>query len=210
MDMLMAAIMGLFYVAPPGPVNIETARRVGKNGARAGLSFQLGSLVGDALYALLGSLGVGLVLIHLRALHLIMGLVGIGLLLYLARSALGEGWRGIRGRVAPARHVARRLGNAGRQAFWLGLGMSLSSPFGLAYWVSVGSVALRRVHGRETAFVGCFLLAELLWALALPLLLDRCHGLVKSRHAAWGLMICGLFQLGSAVSLGWALMASIS
>jgi chemosensory pili system protein ChpE len=55
-DMLIAAFMGLVYVAPPGPVNIETARRVARSGAWAGCALQLGSLLGDALYAILGML----------------------------------------------------------------------------------------------------------------------------------------------------------
>jgi threonine/homoserine/homoserine lactone efflux protein len=206
--MLFAAIMGLVYVAPPGPVNIETARRVGKDGARAGLSLQLGSLLGDALYALLGLVGVDLVLIHAAVLHVVLGLVGIGLLVYLAWSALREGWCGMRRSQMP--QVARRSAYASRKTFMVGLGMSVTSPFGLAYWVSVGSAALQRFHGREIAFVGCFLLAELLWALALPILVGRCRVVIGGRSFASVLLICGLFQLISALTLGWAFLSSLS
>jgi chemosensory pili system protein ChpE len=218
MDMLIAAVMGLVYVAPPGPVNIETARRVAKSGAWAGCSLQLGSLLGDALYALLGLLGIDLVLTHLMVAHIVLGLGGIGLLLYLGSSALREGWLGVRrSQVRPqvrphgqhghrGQHTAKA--GANRRTFQIGLVMSVTSPFGLAYWVSVGAATLQRFHGSEVAFVGCFLLAELLWALALPILMGRWRAFIKSRLFEWVLLCCGLFQIVSALTLGYTFLSS--
>lgn len=143
MDMLIAALMGLVYVAPPGPVNIETARRVVRSGAWAGCSLQLGSLLGDALYAVLGLLGLDLVLTHLVVAHIVLGLGGIGLLLYLGSSALRDGWLGVRrSQIRPAvraseHHRQHAAVDATRKTFQIGVVMSMTSPFGLAYWASV-------------------------------------------------------------------------
>jgi chemosensory pili system protein ChpE len=213
MDMLIAAVMGLVYVAPPGPVNIETAQRVARSGAWAGCSLQLGSLLGDALYAILGLLGLDLVLTHLMVAHIVLGLGGIGLLLYLGSSALRDGWLGVRqSQVRPAVRAFGQQGQpaaaANRKTFRIGLVMSVTSPFGLAYWASVGGTALQRYHGREAAFVGCFLLAELLWALVLPVSMGRWHAVIKSRLFEWVLLGCGLFQIASALTLGYAFLSS--
>jgi threonine/homoserine/homoserine lactone efflux protein len=51
MNILICALMGLAYVAPPGPVNLETVRRGVAGGFRAGLVLQLGAVLGDLLYA---------------------------------------------------------------------------------------------------------------------------------------------------------------
>ncbi len=215
MDMLIAAFMGLVYVAPPGPVNIETARRVARSGAWAGCSLQLGSLLGDALYAILGLLGLDLVLTHLAVAHIVLGLGGIGLLLYLGLSALRDGWCGVRR--SQMRPAARAYGQEGQQVvavganrktFQMGLMMSVTSPFGLAYWASVGGTALQRYHGREAAFVGCFLLAEVLWALVLPVSMGRWRAAIKSQFFEWVLLGCGLFQVASALTLGYAILSS--
>lgn len=218
---MIAAFMGLVYVAPPGPVNIETARRVARNGAWAGCALQLGSLLGDALYAILGMLGLDLILTHLAVAHIVLGLGGIGLLLYLGLSALRDGWCGVwRSLMRP---VARAYGQEGKQGkqgekvaaavanrktFQIGLVMSVTSPFGLAYWASVGGTALQRYHGRETAFVGCFLLAELLWALVLPVSMGHWRAAIKSQFFEWVLLGCGLFQIASALTLGYAILSS--
>lgn len=215
MDMLIAAFMGLVYVAPPGPVNIETARRVARSGAWAGCSLQLGSLLGDALYAILGLLGLDLVLTHLAVAHIVLGLGGIGLLLYLGLSALRDGWCGVRrSQMRPAAWAYGQRGQqvvavgANRKTFQMGLMMSVTSPFGLAYWASVGGTALQRYHGREAAFVGCFLLAEVLWALVLPVSMGRWRAAIKSQFFEWVLLGCGLFQVASALTLGYAILSS--
>ena len=207
MDILFGALLGLVYVAPPGPVNVETTRRVAAGGVWTGLSLQLGSLLGDALYAVLGLVGVDLILTH-SAVHLVLGLGGIGLLLYLGWSALREGWRGMRR--SPARPTAvRRVARSTRKTFWIGLAMSVASPYGLAYWVSVGGVALQRFHGREVGFLGCFLLGELLWALVLPLLVGWWRAVIRGRFFERVFLVCGLIQIASALTLGHAILSSL-
>ena len=93
MEVLLGVMMGVAYVVPPGPVNIETARRGLTGGFPAALAMQLGAVIGDTTYAVLALAGVGLVLTHALA-QALLGIVGTGLLLYLGWSGLSS-WRGI-------------------------------------------------------------------------------------------------------------------
>src|SRR5918911_2023132 len=51
-------IMGLVFAAPPGAVTAETLRRGLRGGFGHALSVQLGSLIGDASYALVALAGL--------------------------------------------------------------------------------------------------------------------------------------------------------
>ena len=57
-----AFLLGLVFNAAPGPVFAETVRRSLRGGFRPALAVQIGSLVGDALWAVLGLAGVVFVL----------------------------------------------------------------------------------------------------------------------------------------------------
>jgi len=50
--------MGIAFAAPPGAVTAETFRRGAHGGFAVALGVQLGSLVGDATYALLALAGL--------------------------------------------------------------------------------------------------------------------------------------------------------
>lgn len=52
-------ILGMVYVAAPGPIGLETLRQGVKGGVRASLAVQAGSLTGLVLYALLAWLATG-------------------------------------------------------------------------------------------------------------------------------------------------------
>ena len=56
-----AFVLGLVFNAAPGAVFAETVRQGVRGGYRPALAVQLGSLVGDASWALLGLAGIGLV-----------------------------------------------------------------------------------------------------------------------------------------------------
>lgn len=83
-----AFLLGLVYNAMPGAVFAETVRQGVRGGFRPALAVQLGSLTGDALWAVLGLAGVGL-LLQLEWLRLPVGIAGVGYLLFLA----WDSWR---------------------------------------------------------------------------------------------------------------------
>src|SRR5262245_33133368 len=91
MDVLLGIMLGVAYVVPPGPVNIETVRRGLTGGFRVALALQLGALIGDMVYAILAVAGAGLLLNH-TATQSLLGIIGVGLLLCLGYSALRSWW----------------------------------------------------------------------------------------------------------------------
>jgi chemosensory pili system protein ChpE/L-lysine exporter family protein LysE/ArgO len=83
MTILFAAfLLGLVFNATPGAVS-ETVRRGATGGFKAALAVQIGSLVGDATWAVLGLMGVGL-LLQVDALKWPVGLFGAAYLIWLS------------------------------------------------------------------------------------------------------------------------------
>lgn len=62
MDVTSGLILGIAYVAAPGPINVETLRQGVKGGLVASLAVQTGSSIGLILYALLALFGAGILL----------------------------------------------------------------------------------------------------------------------------------------------------
>lgn len=155
-----AFLLGLVFNAAPGAVFAETVRQGVRGGFRPAFAVQVGSLTGDALWAVLGLLGVGLVL-KLRWLHLPIGLAGAAYLLWLAVDA----WR-----QAGREFVVTAAGGTGsRRALRAGVTLSVTNPQNLAYWAAVGSamgavgVADPTVSDYTVFFCG-FMASSLVWA----------------------------------------------
>jgi hypothetical protein len=81
-----AFLLGLLFNAAPGAVFAETVRQGTRGGFRPALAVQLGSLVGDALWGLVGLAGVG-VLLQLDWLRWPVGIAGSAYLLWLAHDS---------------------------------------------------------------------------------------------------------------------------
>ncbi|MGH7089269.1 MAG: LysE family transporter, partial [Stellaceae bacterium] len=118
---LQGFVFGWSVAWPPGPINAEIARRAIAVGAMSALAVAMGAGSGDALWAMLTSLGAGLFLDGVGA-RLVLGWVSTALLLALAALFLGGAWRALRGRDRPG---APRSFERGRAGYALGLGMSL-------------------------------------------------------------------------------------
>ncbi|MBE9190847.1 LysE family transporter [Gloeocapsopsis crepidinum LEGE 06123] len=84
-----ALLLGFIFNAAPGAVFAETIRQGVRGGFKPALAVQIGSLVGDELWAVLGLAGVGL-LLQLDFLRLPVGIAGILYLLWLAWDAWQE------------------------------------------------------------------------------------------------------------------------
>lgn len=127
-------VMGLAFAVPPGIVTAETLRRGLARGFPAALSVQLGSLIGDATYCLLALAGVA-VLVQNPLSQRILGLISIIFLMYLAIS-------GIRAEIAPsanrsAESTTRHVNPRG-SAFLTGMFLSLTNPWAIGFWLSLG------------------------------------------------------------------------
>ena len=89
--LIAAFVLGFVFNATPGPVFAETVRQGIRGGFRSAFAVQLGSLVGDAIWAAIGLIGVGL-LLQLESLRLPISVASIAYLLWLAWSS----WRASR------------------------------------------------------------------------------------------------------------------
>ena len=74
----MAFLLGFVFNATPGAVFAETIRHSLSGGYRAALSVQFGSLVGDAVWAVLGLAGIGL-LLQAESLKIPVGVGALGI-----------------------------------------------------------------------------------------------------------------------------------
>lgn len=195
---LAAFLLGLIYNAMPGAVFAETVRQGVRGGFAPALAVQLGSLSGDALWAILGLSGVGL-LLQLEWLRVPVALAGSGYLLYLAWDA----WR------AADQNVLMDIGavQCQRQALRAGVMISLTNPHNLAYWAAVGS-ALGALGVQDpgmvdyAVFFAGFMLCSLCWCFFCAALVDRLFRRAGRRWAGIIYKFCALaFLLLALTSL---------
>jgi threonine/homoserine/homoserine lactone efflux protein len=126
-------LLGWSVAWPPGPINAEIARRCLAGGFWAGFSLLLGACSGDALWAVLVSLGVG-VLFAGPAMREIMGVVSVALLVALSFVFLRGAWRALRADAAPPAAPSRF--DSRRASYFLGAAMALTSPWNVAFWLA--------------------------------------------------------------------------
>ena len=129
-------LLGWSVAWPPGPINAEMMRRGLAEGFRPAIAVGLGACSGDALWAIAVVLGAGLLVGETA--RETLALVSIALLLVLAAVFFRAAWLAWRNRATspmPAEGASpprRRHGG-----FLLGLGMALSSPWNIAFWLAV-------------------------------------------------------------------------
>jgi chemosensory pili system protein ChpE len=176
--LIAAFLFGLVFNAAPGAIFAETVRRGATGGFRAAFAVQLGSLVGDATWAILGLLGVGL-LLQVDLLIWPVGLAGAAYLLWLSWGS----WRAASDPLNVQQNEAGRALSALRS----GVILSLTNPQNLAYWAALGS-ALGALGVQDPGFsdyvmfFGGFMIASVTWAVFCALAIDR---LFKKARQSW-------------------------
>ncbi len=156
-------LLGWSVAWPPGPINAEIARRCLARGFWAGFGLLCGACSGDALWAVLVSLGIG-VLFTAPPMRLAIGVVSVALLLALAFLFLRGAWRSVRSPVA----VPTSGGfDSSRASFLLGAGMALTSPWNVAFWLA--AVGRPELSGFATpallAMAACVIAGALTWGM---------------------------------------------
>lgn len=203
-------MMGLAFAAPPGAVTAETFRRGMRGGFPLAFGVQLGSLIGDATYALLALAGLAAIA-QQRTIQLALGAAGALFLLYLAwssfstarsanvpghaeRRSLAETPRPWRGS-----EVSPRLGDHGRKrvAFLSGMTLSLTNPWGIVFWLSLGgalaSLGLVDPSGEQVAFFfASFMLGSMAWALILSVAIAKVRHWISPTVFRLITIACGL------------------
>lgn len=188
--------IGVAYTVVPGPVNTEATRRGLKDGFGPALTVQLGSLVGDVLWAILGLTGAVMVL-QRDSLAIGLGLIGAGFLFALARSA----FLGAMGKGEPGSSAAS--GNGWR----VGIMFSLANPAGIAFWSGVGGGMLGATTNPGVMDVATVLLSFMVGSAACGVFFAGLAGLGR-RHATGRAMrwidgLCGVALTWFGVRLLW-------
>ena len=160
-------LLGWSVAWPPGPINAEMIRRGFAAGFRPAAAVGLGACSGDALWAVLVMTGVGLLIGP--ATRFGLGIASCVLLLILAGLFLSAAWRAWGDRAVPVAMPSRVT--ATRRGFLLGLGMALTSPWNLAFWLAV----MGRPQSLDAGIVGALTVA----------------GAVILGAGTWVMVLCG-------------------
>jgi chemosensory pili system protein ChpE len=183
---LLAAGLGLVFNAAPGAVFAESLRRGLAGGFRPAFAVQVGSLVGDAVWAMLGLAGVGALLPVLGTPLTVAGCV---LLAWL-------GLRGLRDAARPPAAAAPKPGRAG----YVGATMSLSNPLNLVYWSGMATVVGAGTN--LVVFFAGFMTASLAWCFLCAAGIAVLHRTLPVGAVRVADAICGATLLGLAVISG--------
>ena len=188
-------LMGLAFAAPPGAVTAETFRRGVRGGFPLAFGVQLGSLVGDATYAALALAGLA-ALAQNPTLEFALGALGAMFLMYLAWSSFQTARVDLS--VFSARSEPHNLtGLERRGAFLTGLAISLTNPWAIAFWLSLGGVlvtlGLTGASAQQVAvFFASFMLGSALWAVVLSFAIARVRKWIRPVTFRFVSVVCGL------------------
>lgn len=180
--------LGFAYCSAPGAVNAESLRRGLAHGPWAAVVLQLGSIVGDLLWAALAFVGIAVVLQDDR-LRAILGIGGGLLLLWFAYGALRTAWRPHPSGELPA-HPASR-------GFVAGVAMATVNPWGPIFWLGVGGgLSAGGALASPVAFLGSFFLGTVLWAVVVAIVIALARRLPVDRFFR-------VVDLGVGLAFGW-------
>jgi len=187
-----AFLLGLLFNAVPGAVFAETLRRGLRGGFAPAFAVQVGSLVGDFSWAVLGLAGAG-ALFALPHVETPLALAGAGLLLWLASQSLRDGLGPVPA-FDPQAPVASH-----RSALGGGAAMSLSNPMNVTYWAGLGgtiSVLGAGDHGPTAfaVFLAGFMASSFLWCFV-------CAGLVAATRRYVGPLLWRALNFSCAAGL---------
>ena len=193
----MAFLLGFIFNAAPGAVFAETVRRGMSGGYRVALSVQFGSLVGDAVWAILGLAGIGL-LLQAEMLKIPVGIAGAG---YLAWLAL-DSWRAASG------EDGMTTPRASADAMRSGVVLSLSNPQNVAYWAALGSafgaLGISNPDRLDYILFFCgFMASSIVWCFVCAGLVSRLFGGRGRLWRVWTYRICALAFGYLALGTAW-------
>lgn len=191
-----AFLLGVVFNAAPGAIFAETVKQGVRGGFRPAFAVQVGSLVGDLVWAVLGLAGAGL-LLQANALRLPLGLAGAAYLTWLAWDA----W------CAAGRHLAQDAPDTQpctRSAMRTGAVMSLTNPHNVAYWAAIGSamgaIGVANPGMQDYAvFLLAFMTASVLWCVVCAALVDRVFRRAGTTWARLTYRLCAIALLALAL-----------
>ena len=191
-----AFAMSLTFSVQPGVIGFEALRRGVSHGWTAALHVELGSLLGDGVWAIIALLGAS-ILFQNRLVTLLLGLFGCVLLLRFAWDA----WRAARADVEMAD------GDAGQSNHLLaGAMLSLSNPQNITFWVGMSGTIIgfgfldpQPIH--LLVFFAGFMIAQVCWCFFFAALVGYGRRLLSQRLFRWINLACAAFLGIMGISL---------
>ena len=185
---LQAFILGLIFNAAPGVVFTETIKRGMNGGFFPALNVQIGSLVGDATWAILGLLGIG-ILLNIEFLKFPLSTIGILYLLYLAYDSFQS---------SNLKNEKIEINNKYDQnALLSGVILSITNPQNIFYWAALGS-AFGALGVKEPTtyhyfifFLG-FISSSIIWCFICALAVEKIFRFTNSLIKKYIFRICSL------------------
>jgi threonine/homoserine/homoserine lactone efflux protein len=188
--------LSLTLWATPGAVTTEAFRRALMRGVYAVLFILIGSLVGDAFWAIATYFGAAFLVQHTFA-RLILGAIESLIQLSLAWQTLKDAW---------GKSALSSSEKTHHCDFITGALLSLTSPFTVTFWLTINattSSAIRSTtHGIDMFFFFVsFLLAAILWGLLLSVLVTVGHRFTRPIIFRWLNLGCSLALAYFGISL---------
>tara|TARA_E500000305_G_scaffold98101_1_gene89484 strand:- start:904 stop:1527 length:624 start_codon:yes stop_codon:yes gene_type:complete len=125
-----AFALGFLFNAAPGAIFAESLRRGMVGGFAQAFAVQVGSLIGDLIWAVLGLLGAAAIF-TLPLVAQPMAVLGAALLGWMA-------WQSLRDAIRPMPCLMSPGVQSRKSAFAAGAGLSLSNPMNIPYWAALG------------------------------------------------------------------------
>ena len=133
-----ACVLGFVYSAAPGAVNTEALRRGLKKGFFPSFMVQIGALLGDLVWAIVGLTGVALVF-RFMAVQIILGIAGVAFLLRMAWLSFIDARKPI--------ELNKTANDKEQRDFVTGIIFSIANPFGIAFWGGLGGGFAAHIAG---------------------------------------------------------------
>ena len=201
---LSSVLLSIAFCAPPGAVTAEAIRRGVARGFNAALGIELGSLIGDALWAIIALVGLAVIVQNDLA-RLLLGAVGVYFLLKLAWGALYDAWQG----KMPEAHAADH-----RSDFITGAALSIGNPWAVAFWLGVGaSTVTNAVAEPQTihfvVFFVAFMAAATVYAFFMAALIAFGRRYINAGFFRVINLACGLFLGYFGLTLFWNVIQEV-
>lgn len=199
-----AFAMAIAFAIQPGVIGFEAMRRGIAHGWTAALHVELGSLVGDGVWAVI-ALGGASILFRNPIVTVLLGLFGCGLLLRFAWDA----WQASHSDIKIAAGGDRRSNH-----FVAGAMLSLSNPQNITAWlgmsgtiIGLGFLNPQPIH--LVVFFAGFMTAQVCWCFFFATVVAYGRRLITQRTYRWINRICAaaLAYLGGALLLQTVQMA---
>jgi len=197
---LYAFMLGLVFNAAPGAILAESLRRGLKGGFMPAMAVQIGSLVGDGLWVVLGLAGAA-ALISIAYIKIPLMLSGAILLGYLA-------WQSFRESRMPMPDLDAAISiRESRGAMATGVALSISNPLNITYWAALGGTIAAVIgatpgFGHYMVFIAGFMFSSVLWCFIASGMIAWTRA--RLIPALWQLLHLGC-SLGMVLLLGFLL-----